>query len=288
MDAVADQPVSNAARIEQLGGIIRQYNDLTEKLQRSHAQLQQTVQSLRSELSEKNRQARVRRKRLAALGEMAAGMAHEIRNPLGGIELYASMLARDVAQQPGSLQLVGKISAGVKRLESLVSHVLQFSREIQPQLARCDLADLVDQSGELAGERLHGGIECRLRGPRPMPVRVDPLLIGQAILNLLINAIEAVGQNGAIEMAWSSESPDGGFRFSIRDSGPGIPPRRWTGYSIRFSPRRNRGPGWGWRSFTASSRPTTAPSRPATRRRAERFSNSGFSKSIRENAWLEY
>jgi signal transduction histidine kinase len=222
MDAIADIHASNAARIEQLGGIIRQYNDLTEKLQHSHAQLQQTVQSLRSELSEKNRQLE-RRKRLAALGEMAAGMAHEIRNPLGGIELYASMLAIDVAQQPGPLQLVNKISAGVKRLESLVSHVLQFSREIQPQLTPCDLAEVVDQARELAGDRLHGGIECRLHGPRPMPVRVDPLLIGQAILNLLINAVEAVDQAGTIEMAWA-QSPEGGFRFSIRDSGPGIPP----------------------------------------------------------------
>jgi signal transduction histidine kinase len=218
MDAVA----TNAARIEELGGIIRVYSDLTEKLQSSHAQLQQTVQSLRNELSEKNRQLE-RRKRLAALGEMAAGMAHEIRNPLGGIELYASMLARDVAQQPGSLQLVTKISSGVKRLEMLVSQVLQFSREIQPQFARADLSELVDQSVELAGERLHQEIDCRVNGPRPMPVRVDPLLIGQAILNLLINAIEAVGDCGKIDIAWSAEDSDGRFRLSIRDSGPGIP-----------------------------------------------------------------
>ena len=78
-----------------------------------------------------------------------------------------------------------------------------------------------------------------------MPVRVDPLLIGQAILNLLINAVEAVGEAGAIEMAWVPQSTDGGFRFSIRDSGPGLPPRCSTGYSTRFSPPRNREPGWG-------------------------------------------
>src|ERR1700744_2957014 len=95
--------VSNAARIEELGGIMRQYSDLTDKLQRSHLQLEQQVQSLRDELSEKNRQLE-RRKRLAALGEMAAGMAHEIRNPLGGIQLYASLLAKDVHGQPDSLQ----------------------------------------------------------------------------------------------------------------------------------------------------------------------------------------
>jgi signal transduction histidine kinase len=217
MDAVA----TNAARIEELGGIIRVYSDLTEKLQDSHDQLQKTVQALRNELSEKNRQLE-RRKRLAALGEMAAGMAHEIRNPLGGIELYASMLAKDVSAQPASLQLVEKISSGVKRLEMLVSHVLQFSREIHPQIAKTDLAHLVDESVELVGEKLHQEIDLRLVGPRPMLVKVDPLLMGQAILNLLINAIEAVGDSGQIEIEWSAA--DGRFRIAVRDSGTGIAP----------------------------------------------------------------
>jgi signal transduction histidine kinase len=218
MDTIA----SNAARIEELGGIIRVYSDLTEKLQHSHAQLQKTVQSLRNELSEKNRQLE-RRKRLAALGEMAAGMAHEIRNPLGGIELYASMLARDVADRPAQLQLVTKISSGVKRLEMLVSQVLQFSREIRPQIAAVDLSELIDQSVELAADRLHAGINCRRNGPRPLQARVDPFLMGQAILNLLINAIEAVGDAGCIDIAWSKDGDDR-LRLSIRDSGPGITP----------------------------------------------------------------
>jgi signal transduction histidine kinase len=214
--------VSNAARIEELGGIMRQYSDLTEKLQRSHLQLEQQVQSLRDELSEKNRQLE-RRKRLAALGEMAAGMAHEIRNPLGGIELYASMLARDVAELPASLQLVNKISSGVKRLEGLVSQVLQFSREIHTQVGETDLAELVDQSVELAGDRLGGGIECVARGPRPFAVKVDSLLMGQAILNLVINGIEAVGDAGVVEIKWEAGRRKRGFRLSVRDSGPGIP-----------------------------------------------------------------
>jgi signal transduction histidine kinase len=225
MDAGTDIQSSNAARIEELGGIIREYNNLTEKLQHSHAQLQSTVQTLRNELSEKNRQLE-RRKRLAALGEMAAGMAHEIRNPLGGIELYASMLSRDVAKQPGSLELVNKISAGVKRLEALVSQVLQFSREIQAQRVRVDLAELVDQAVEMAGDRIGGGVRCEVSGPRPMGVRVDPLLMGQAILNLVINAIDAVGDQGVVGIGWEDlrfEISDGEkFRLWVRDSGAGI------------------------------------------------------------------
>ena len=244
---MANVQTSNAARIEELGGIMRQYSDLTDKLQRSHSQLELTVQSLRNELSEKNRQLE-RRKRLAALGEMAAGMAHEIRNPLGGIELYASMLAKDVAALPASLQLVNKISSGVKRLEALVSQVLQFSREIQPQIGSADLAELVDQSIEFAGDRVRLGIDCQVNGPRPFLVCVDSLLMGQAILNLVINAIEAVGEMGVVEIKWSEECEERGairnrkdphpspppeykgsgkegagrFRISVRDSGPGI------------------------------------------------------------------
>src|SRR4051812_35814278 len=125
----ARPPVNHAQRIEELGRIIMAYSEVTEKLQQSHDQLTHTVQTLQRELGEKNRQLE-RRNRLAALGEMAAGMAHEIRNPLGGIHLYASMLAKDVSDRPASAQLVQKISGGVKRLEALVSQVLQFTREM--------------------------------------------------------------------------------------------------------------------------------------------------------------
>jgi signal transduction histidine kinase len=228
MDAVADirrnSQASNAARIEELGGIIRAYSDVTEKLQQSHAQLQQTVQSLRNELSDKNRQLE-RKKRLAALGEMAAGMAHEIRNPLGGIQLYASMLARDVESMPPSLQLVKKISAGVKLLDGLVSQVLQFTREIVAHPADIELAALVEQCIELAGDRLQErNITCKGSGPAPTVVRADPMLMSQAILNLLLNAVEAIEGSGAIEIRWAALPAPNQFKMVIADTGPGIPP----------------------------------------------------------------
>jgi signal transduction histidine kinase len=246
----ADVQGSNAARIAELGRIIQVYSDLTDKLQQSHSQLQLTVQSLRNELSDKNRQLE-RKKRLAALGEMAAGMAHEIRNPLGGIELYASMLAKDLWALPASLQLVTKISSGVKRLEGLVSQVLQFSREISPQIVTADLGAIVDQSVEFAADRIGPSLVCHATGPRPMLVGVDPLLIGQAILNLTINAIEAIGEDGIIEINWSPlEDERSGQDFQSVFYHQGIRHGPWPGdrssncRGTRWNHHRHQRPAW--------------------------------------------
>ncbi|MGA2583756.1 MAG: ATP-binding protein [Tepidisphaeraceae bacterium] len=242
------QPRAKNLRVEDLGEIIREYNKVTERLQESHVQLEATVQALRNELSEKNQQL-ARRQRLAALGEMAAGMAHEIRNPLGGIQLYASMLAKDLTDSPQLLQLVNKISTGVKSLDALVDQVLHFTREIRANPADCDLADVVNQAIELAGHRL-AGILCRTSGPRPMAVRVDRLLLGRAILNLLINAAEAMneksrkGKKGAIKISWSA-SGDGHFRMSIADEGPGIPAQVMDRIFNPFFTTRESGTGLG-------------------------------------------
>jgi signal transduction histidine kinase len=218
-------PVDHARRIEELGRIIMAYSEVTERLQQSHDQLTQTVEALRSELSEKNRQLE-RRNRLAALGEMAAGMAHEIRNPLGGIQLYASMLAKDVADQPQSLELVKKISTGVKRLESLVSQVLHFTREVRPSIGEMDLAEVVRQSVELAQSTLSSrDVRCTTSGPAHLPAQADATLIGQALLNLVLNAAEASGPGGEV---WIDYGPPAAgsearqFCVSVRDSGPGI------------------------------------------------------------------
>jgi signal transduction histidine kinase len=215
----------HAKRIDDLGQIILAYSGVTEKLQQSHDQLTQTVQALRLELSEKNRQLE-RRNRLAALGEMAAGMAHEIRNPLGGIQLYSSILAKELKDRPESLQLVHKISGGVKLLDGLVSQVLQFTREITAHVASADLAEVIDQAVEFASMTLQmRNVTCQVTGPRPMPVTIDPMLVGQAALNLILNAAEAIDGGGIVNVRFGLPT-DGDVRqlfLIVTDTGLGIP-----------------------------------------------------------------
>jgi signal transduction histidine kinase len=160
---------------------------------------------------------------------MAAGLAHEIRNPLGGIQLYASMLERDVAGRPDSLQIVRKIAGGVRRLEALVGQVLQFSRELVVQAEPVDLAGVVDQAVEMASAKFGElGVRCMVEGPRPLDVVVDPLLMGQSLLNLLLNAADAVAADGgAVTVQFAPPSAEQGarqFHLVVFDNGPGIPP----------------------------------------------------------------
>jgi signal transduction histidine kinase len=217
---------SHAQRIEELGRIIMAYSEVTDRLQQSHDQLLQQIATLRDELSEKNRLLE-RKNRLAALGEMAAGLAHEIRNPLGGIQLYASVLAKDLHDQPQALQLVEKIRGGVKRLESLVGQVLQFSREMRPTLGDMDLAECVQQTVELAqASALARNVELTVNGPASLCVHADAVLIGQAILNLVLNACEAVEEEGEVCVTFSAPPADSEakqFHLCVRDNGAGIP-----------------------------------------------------------------
>lgn len=225
--AVAQTQTDHSRRIEELGRIIMAYSEVTEKLQRSHDQLTETVHTLRRELGEKNRLLE-RRNRLAALGEMAAGLAHEIRNPLGGIQLYASVLQKDLVDRENSLQVVKKISGGVKRLDALVGQVLSFSREMTANTALMDLPEVIEQAADDAAAVMRKrGVRCVVDGPRPMHVTADALLIGQAALNLMLNAAEAMDEGGTVAVHFMkppAHSDAKQFHLIVRDCGPGIPP----------------------------------------------------------------
>src|SRR5215468_5365404 len=107
-----------------LEDLVARFQSASDSLERSYRELQGRVQSLTAEL-EREREERVRLERLAAMGEMAMELAHEIRNPLGSIELYASMMDGEYAEQ---------ISRSVRLLNHTVTNTLQFGRPIHPFL----------------------------------------------------------------------------------------------------------------------------------------------------------
>lgn len=208
-------------RVDELGRIILAYSDATERLQQSHDVLSQRVAQLQDELGEKNRELE-RRNRLEALGEMAAGIAHEIRNPLGAIKLYASLLKSDISDRPAPTQTLGKITNAVGRMEAIVSQVLYFTREIRPVPVESDLAELIREQIDVARARVpHDGVTFQFDGPRSHVASIDPNLIAQALLNILINAADACGEAGGVSVRLSRSK--GRSRVVIEDTGPGLP-----------------------------------------------------------------
>jgi signal transduction histidine kinase len=225
--------------------VVQAYNQVTEKLKRSHETLFAEVQRLRDELDEKNKELQ-RRERLAALGEMAAGVAHEIRNPLGGIGLYASLLERDLADRPTQQDIARRITAGVQNLEAIIRDILAFAGDAEPRMTPAALGSVIETALEPARAKLDT-MQIRLDvDPRVQDVNVccDPAQIGRAISNLVFNGIDAVGRGGCIWIRLAGSREDS-VSVAVEDNGPGIDPAVLPRIFNPFFTTKDRGTGLG-------------------------------------------
>ncbi len=168
-----------------------------------------------------------RAQRLMAMGEMAASLAHEIRNPLGSMELYCSLLKKDLQSQPGALALAEQIHQGIRTLDRIITNSLQFSRDITPKLARVDgVKELLDETLAFATGRADDvDIVTSLEGEGP--IYVDRYLATQAMLNVVLNGVDAAAERTALggergRVTITSSVVNGEWRVSVRDNGLGI------------------------------------------------------------------
>lgn len=219
--AQPDNP-SLTHRERELGAIISAYNEVTDRLKASHDQLTRQVKRLHAQIEHKNREL-ARREQLAALGEMAAGVAHEIRNPLAGIQLCASMLEQDLADQQEPRKLAGQIAQGVRMLDAIVHDILTFAGPGELRLEDVALGQVVAASRQsLALSPGCGGTPIDVdAGVDRFVVRGDARLLERALVNLLVNAMDAAGPDGAVRVfAAAGENDD--CVLSVADNGPGI------------------------------------------------------------------
>jgi signal transduction histidine kinase len=166
---------------------------------------------------------RERSQTLSAMGEMASEIAHQFRNPLGGIELIASILGREVAGDGNKERLVEQILSGVKQVNHLITNYLDLAGNPNPILESVDLAELVLETVNAVSPALETQeAEIRVNTPEQASLaQVDRELIGQVLTNIIYNAIEALDFGGVISIDFSSDSR--GVEVSIEDNGRGIP-----------------------------------------------------------------
>ncbi len=162
------------------------------------------------------------RNRLSALGELAARVAHEIRNPLTAIKLHAELLA-ETAQDPADRRRLESVLSEIRRLELVVASTLSLARPASGDLAAGDLNALVQSVADLLRPPLaHRRIvlECRL-GPLPL-APLDGDRIKQVLLNLANNAADELPNGGLIRIETGLEAEGGGIWLAVEDSGPGL------------------------------------------------------------------
>jgi signal transduction histidine kinase len=170
-----------------------------------------------------------RAKRLIAMGQMAASLAHEIRNPLGSMELYCTLLKRDLENQPSSFQLAEQIHSGIKILDRIITSCLQFARDLVPRV-KCleDTAELFREVRTCVQARAEkNGVAVEFEEAGSCPVFADPYLVGQALVNVVLNAIEAITESPAPAAAprvlvRSGRLDPQRWLLQVIDNGPGI------------------------------------------------------------------
>lgn len=178
------------------------------------------------------------RDRLAALGEMAAAIAHEVKNPLAGIEVMSGLLKRQLAENQDAQNILADIIKEAKMANSIVVEVLDFVRPIRLQVEHVSLAAVVRDAVTMAeGHKQRGEITLQTRVPADLPdIQGDPHQLRQIFTNLLINAFEAMNGQGTVEIVAAEIAADdeivvGGdhtagpmIQVEVADNGPGISP----------------------------------------------------------------
>jgi signal transduction histidine kinase len=178
------------------------------------------------------------RDRLASLGEMAAGIAHELKNPLAGIEVMAGLLRRQVSESPDAQSLLADIISEAKLANAIVVEMLEFVRPVRLQVEQTDLAQILQQAITLAESKVRRGdvvVAVDIEPQVPM-IDGDPHQLCQVFTNLVANAFEALDGKGHITLTAMTYTPEEDPAFptpqppaplvvvDVADDGPGVPP----------------------------------------------------------------
>ncbi len=209
------------------------YRDMAESLERANRELRESDEHLR------------RADRLSALGEMAAGLAHELRNPLASIKGSLEIVAARLAPGTPEAEFTHIASKEIARLDGLVTEFLTYARPRDPELRPARLTDVIEHvAGLLRSEADRAGAILSLETSYVVPpVLIDAEQMMQVVFNVVLNAIQASPPGGRVRVR---ERTDGGAALiEVIDEGPGIPPQHGSRIFDPFFTTKDRGTGLG-------------------------------------------
>jgi signal transduction histidine kinase len=226
--------VDFAKRTDDIGQLGQQFNEMVEQLERN-----------RSEIEELHRREMGRAGHLATLGELAAGLAHEIRNPLAGIAGVVDVMGKELPADSPSRAVMDDVQNEIVHIQDILNDLLSYARPRPPAFHAANLNTTVEQAVLLARQQVRTRPIQVLFTPNTVMPEVchDPALIQQVVLNLVLNGIQAITGEGKVEVTLTAEGPQA--VIVVKDTGKGIPADALPKIFKPFFTTRKEGTGLG-------------------------------------------
>jgi signal transduction histidine kinase len=223
-----------AERNDDVGQLGRQFNEMIQELAKNRAEIERLHQ-----------REMARAEHLATIGELAAGLAHEIRNPLAGIAGAVEVIGRELPAQSSSRAVLPELQGEIQHIQTVLNDLLAYARPRLPEFRRANLNTTIEQAVLLARQQVRTKpIEIVFEPTKDLPEVVhDPVQIHQVILNLAINGIQAITGEGKVEVKARKEGESAVVRVS--DTGRGIARDSLGKIFKPFFTTRNEGTGLG-------------------------------------------
>jgi signal transduction histidine kinase len=206
-------------------GLQHYYEMWTYPIRNKEGHIDRVIEIVRDVSEQKWLEAQlIQAEKMASLGEIASGIAHEIRNPLTGIKLGLNVLKNELNGDSLKLEVMGRIARDIEMLDQVVTQMLDFTRKREVRRESCLLLDVLEKAiFYISKQARDQGIEIYREFKPTPPIQVDPVLMQQVFLNLLLNAVQAMPGGGELHLSIGPQTEPPGIEVVIRDTGPGIP-----------------------------------------------------------------
>ncbi len=245
-----DEPIP-VRREDELGRLAGSFNATTQALRQSREELRELAHKLEEKVAERTRALKLaqaeaaRGEKLASVGLLAAGIAHELNNPLTGVLTFSTLMRKKAAAGSQDAEDLDLVIRETKRCAAIIRRLLDFARDKPPEKQFADLNRLIEETARIVEGPAHlRDIDIRLELDPKLPrAWVDADLIKQVVMNMLANAQQAIDAKGSISVR--TREVDAGVEISIADTGCGIPPENLSRIFDPFFTTKGVGKGTG-------------------------------------------
>lgn len=216
---------------DEIGYLAESFNKMTDDLDAANNKLIEWGKTLEKKVEERTKELRemqahlIQSEKLASLGKLAAGVAHEINNPLGGILIYSHLILEDISKDSPYHDNLRKIVKETTRCKEIVKGLLEFARPKEPETSIVNINDVVEKALSIMETKtLFQNIKIKKKYSSSLPkITADSAQLQQVFINIILNAAEAMDGNGSLTLETGINSEENQIYIRFQDTGPGIP-----------------------------------------------------------------